>query len=922
VSSPAGGTAGAGPCRCGCCQGVTGLTPVEVINRPGLAAIAYRVGTHASFKRSLIAGLSSSDRPALADLGSRDDDDLTIALLDGWATVADVLTFYQERIANESYLATATERRSLLELGRLIGYELRPGVAASTWLAFEMETAPGAPATSTIDAGVKVQSVPGPDEKPQTFETTKAIEARAAWTALTARPSTPQHLRRGLLELYLEGTQTQLEPGDALLMIGSEREESLDSERWDLRLLDTVESDTTRGSTRVTWREPLGHERPGVEPAARGVQFFALRQRAALFGHNAPDPRILKITNKALVLYGNWTNFGLSADQVDLDAVYPKIIEASWVVFDSPPYREVSRVSRVTTTSVVGFALSAKCTRIYPDRFENIGSFNRRNTSVFAQSEALAMAERPLRDPVYGSSIVLGQLVPELQPGQAIAVGGRRQHLRLTRQARNLQLESEDGSTVAIQPGERLEVMAPPVVPGGTTGPIAPDALLRAIDNGTQQPILWRLRNAAGFEGSLTLGADLVALDLALDADVVVTELAFIDTAVDAVGEDDGRTAISLADALVNCYERTSVRINANVAPATHGETVKEVLGAGDAGQPYQRFNLKQAPLTHVSGATDSGTQSTLEVRVNDLLWREVPNLFGRRPDDRIYVTSRSDEGRTTIEFGDGRSGARLPTGRENVRATYRKGIGLDGLLAAGQLSQLMTRPLGVKGASNPTPATGGDDAEGPEDARQNAPLTVLTLGRTVSLRDYEDYARSFAGVAKALATWQWDGDARRIFITVAGPRGAAIPVQSETFKWLVASISDAGDPNVTFTVKSYRSAAFGLAVNIKVDEPTFVRETVLAGVLGALQERFSFEARAFGQSVELSDVIATVQAVSGVIAVDVDRLFRDDKSGPVPVVPPPRLVAARPTIDAIGDLIPAELLTLDLSSLTFGTMP
>ena len=59
-------------------------------------------------------------------------------------SLGDVLTFYQERIANESYLRTATERLSVLELARLIDYQLRPGVAASTYLAFTLEDAPGA----------------------------------------------------------------------------------------------------------------------------------------------------------------------------------------------------------------------------------------------------------------------------------------------------------------------------------------------------------------------------------------------------------------------------------------------------------------------------------------------------------------------------------------------------------------------------------------------------------------------------------------------------------------------------------------------------------------------------------------------------------------------------------------------------------
>ena len=59
----------------------------------------------------------------LRSLTTREESDPSIALLDGWATVADVLGFYQERIANnEGYLRTATERRSVLELARLVGY--------------------------------------------------------------------------------------------------------------------------------------------------------------------------------------------------------------------------------------------------------------------------------------------------------------------------------------------------------------------------------------------------------------------------------------------------------------------------------------------------------------------------------------------------------------------------------------------------------------------------------------------------------------------------------------------------------------------------------------------------------------------------------------------------------------------------------
>ena len=152
------------------------------------------------------------------------------------------------------------------------------------------------------------------------------------------------------------------------------------------------------------------------------------------------------------------------------------------------------------------------------------------------------------------------------------------------------------------------------------------------------------------------------------------------------------------------------MRINANVAAATHGESVQELLGSGDATIPYQAFTLRQPPLTYVSADTPSGSASTLKVYVNDVLWQEAPFFYGRGANERIYILRRDDDGRTTVQFGDGINGARLPTGQNNVRAEYRKGSGLGGLVEAGQLSQLLSRPLGLKEVINPEAAEGAED--------------------------------------------------------------------------------------------------------------------------------------------------------------------------------------------------------------------
>ena len=77
--------------------------------------------------------------------------------------------------------------------------------------------------------------------------------------------------------------------------------------------------------------------------------------------------------------------------------------------------------------------------------------------------------------------------------------------------------------------------------------------------------------------------------------------------------------------------------------------------------------------MTYISATNASGAASTLEVRVNDLLWHETPTLYGQEAKDRVYIARRDDDGNTAVQFGDGVTGARLPSGQNNVRAQYRK---------------------------------------------------------------------------------------------------------------------------------------------------------------------------------------------------------------------------------------------------------
>ena len=72
-------------------------------------------------------------------------------LLELFAHIGDILSFYQDRVANESFLGTARTRRSVIEHLRLIGYELGTAAPAATVLSLAVPV--GVTATVTINRG-------------------------------------------------------------------------------------------------------------------------------------------------------------------------------------------------------------------------------------------------------------------------------------------------------------------------------------------------------------------------------------------------------------------------------------------------------------------------------------------------------------------------------------------------------------------------------------------------------------------------------------------------------------------------------------------------------------------------------------------------------------------------------------------------
>lgn len=810
---------------CGCDP----LDPPEpgVSNAPGRSALAWRVAPHSHVLARLLASLGAGDMaPEVRALAGNGTDDPAVAALDAFAVVADTVSFYTERIAQEGYLRTATERDSVRMLARTIGYELRPGVAAAVDLAFDVEDAPGAPTVADVAAGTPVQSIPAKDQLPQTFETSDDLTAKAAWNAIPGATSEPAIPVFGDTDVWLAGTSLGVRAGDVVLLVGEERRrfgrtpdhsrgpalQRRDDERWEFRVVVAVAEPPAAppGWTRLLLQRRLGwRSRSPLAPEER-VAVHTFGRRAALFGAQAPDPTLLvrdevgpggstQVTGTDVwewdhidEPFARGSGGTVLPDVIEVDGDQARIVPGSWIVLERDKYVELYGVEDVAPGGATRFGVSGKLTRVRVDWTESLDTFGRRDTVVHCEPRALPGGLRPVLGPVPSEAarrvLRLVATDPPLPVGRRVVVTG-------------------------FAPGT---LPADPIVARATLPPLAEAATVAAC------------------------------------------------------AVDGAWMSVTFERDLANTYDPASVRVRGNAVAATHGETVPQVLGSGDATVPFQRTHTRRGPLTHVRAATASGAASTLEVRVDGVLWSEVESLDLAGPADRVYTARGDDAGTVSVTTGDGARGARLPTGSENVRATYRVGIGGAGALAAGQLSQLPRRPYGVKAVINPGPAHDWADAEGLGEARTTAPLRTRTLDRAVSVADHEDFAAAYAGVTLARADAVWDGRRTVVVVSVLGAGGQA--VSEGLVQDLTASLVAARDPGSRFVVLPGDVVRFGVRVEIVVD-PAHVRVDVEAAVRAALTSAFAAPSLPFGAPVTASRVLVTVRSVPGVRACTMPRV-------------------------------------------------
>jgi hypothetical protein len=869
--------------------------PRKAKNRAGLPRIAYRIGRYDDFVEAMIRRIDAA--PELTAWTHRDPDDPGIALLEGAAILSDILSFYQEHYANEAYLRTAAWRESVAELVRLTGYRLAPGLGGRATLAFEAR----GKSPVVIRQGFPVKLELDDSATPADFQTD---------TELTAWP----HL--GRFNLYRKrmprSTICAIDKAIELTAVDAKSDTvnlaAFDLKKGDQLMLMPDESMfSTSGTVYRTQAAPqlikvakvtpqLGRIIVELESALATnwyapVRAYRIGRSFRHFGHNAPPTVMTPVTDRS----GNVTGSHSSTSRFE-----------RYLYSDPSTFGFGNSYSALLKTEM---PLDIEAPDLAPGRALIVlgtARFNGQPTPVpFAVTKRInGVVSRTLQwGNLIGASTVLKI------DSQLITNG-------------NILNEIGDIRELRFFEATSLELRFAPLT-GFVTGTFLTGA------------------NALYFYGTADEVRPLAGRQLYLShPDGRSIELVCTNAVDDfAVPSPDVPKMWPLSfDRAPSPFTRAdfdestpSVTVFGNLVDASQGKQEREaVLGNGDSRQSFQTFPLPKAPLTYSLSAGAIPPQvPELEIWVNDRLWKQVHAFYGHGPKEQICIVREDAEGRSFVQFGDGECGARLPSGIKNVKAVYRTGIGARGEIKPGATPTASERPPGFDKVMLAGIVSGGADPETLEKAREAAPGKVQSLGRLVSLRDYETETLAIPGVVTVTAAWDLHAGVPAVILRVLleagreaefgevrtsiaqaqrcrGPDRFALVVQQAVLRYVFLDLIYARDPSYRHEdVEAALRAALGLAGD---------QDHERTGLFGQ-------RARRLGEVEYASRIEGRLQNVAGVLWCKVSALglFAAPVAGGPAISDPSTLVlpaAPRPRIGKLNCGV-HELLQLATSHLT-----
>lgn len=743
------------------------------------------------------------------------------------ALVGHVLSVYQRYQAGEAFISTAQAPSSLVRHAHRLAYDPDPGLAASGYVVLVAKNG----VSGTVAARLPLASVPLGEIKSQDYETGEDLVVDAALNEVVpVGARKPVTVAATATTLRLKGTGHGLEAGDRVALVGP---------LWRGFIVESATEDRDQDTTTVTLDIAVG----------TAIDVVASNPSPTLLAHPALSLR----------------PFGADADP----ALYP------------PASVKAASGTKPSTFPKYWYTVQR------PDS----GAYNAADVYL-SEQVAVPLVDRYVLRSTGGGFAVL-KVTEEVVAAVTV---NREVQEQFTTQTVRLTPTSGGGFTSSLTPVTGTQVVAGHV--SGTVTAIRVSGQLGPVLR-TAQPFPaewladWGLEvelaadepnpvavgetlELPGLLPALTPGRPLVFSDL----DDTVAQIVTVRAAeLDAVA---GVTRISW-DAVTpppaTPWRLDTLKILGNVARVSHGQTVEETLGGSDGVSPFQRFDLGESPVTVLPGV--AGGEPELEVRVDDVLWERVQDFADSGPDDRHYRSVTDEELVTSIVFGDGRNGAVPPSGRKNVTAVYRVGLGRAGDVEPGRLSRLKRAHPLLARAVNRTPVSGGAEPAGPNAIRAQSTRWIRTFDRAVSISDLADLALTMPGIARAASRWD---QARGAVLVVATSTGETPPALDAIRAFLDARRDD----TVPLELVGPRPKAVRLSVSVEPD-PAFLVEIVKNGLRAALHGddevapgMFTFPDRQLGQPAFRSEVYARLEAVTGVIGVRVDRFEADGGTDPV----------------------------------------
>ncbi|MBB3191865.1 hypothetical protein [Halomonas cerina] len=830
------------------------LFPAVIDNRPGLERIGYRIGDYARYREVMLAALNQA--PALRGWTHRGADDPGIALLEGAAEVAEVLTFYQELYANEAYLRTADWSESITDLVALTGYRPAPGVGGEAVFAVAIE----GDKPVTVPAGFGFKAPLADADSPAEFESLEVVSAHPALNQFhlyrPRKPATDVNAALSRLELTaVDGVDdmasreaVSFSPGDRLMLVP-------DTSQWDrgggsydagapqLRAEIAIVKETEQILNRI-----IVHLEGALinDYGSAAVRAYKIDRSFRHFGHTAPNTVGEVDANGVYTAVA--TEFDRYIAQTDSsgdDTVYSTLARQ-----DIPLDAEVDDLAAGTPLICEGTThFDGQSTPVPFTVVRNIDSIRSDTLTwggVSGSTTVVALDQRLIANlSIYNEEAD----IRKLRFHETVSP-----ELTLSAPA-----DWHDGAF----PDTRVEFY-------GThkqARALAGRDLLLAHDDGRVQ----QLSVVSGKDDFDSAGRDAVnpwMWPVTLDSAPPFPREDF--------DERDPR-----------------VMVYGNLVPADQGMTQDEaVLGSGDGRRRFQTFKLPKGPLTHFIDASATPAEvPELTVYVDGVRWQRVPVLFGQGPKDRVYVVRHDDEGDSYIQFGDGKTGARLPSGQGNVVALWRVGIAARGRLEADATPSAVGKLKPLDEVFLPGTVVVGGEPESAESARENAPPRMQSLGRMVALADYEVEAAALPGVEKVRARYAAPGSSPQVRVVVLTAGGEPAETQSvqETLNAYNRCRGPARYPVVV--VRGLRQYLhIGLTVGFdsarrREDMETAALEALGVTVVDGTDNEtglLALEQRQFGEDLHRSQVIAAVQQVEGV------RWVRADAFQPIALGTPP----------------------------------